>query len=265
MKLQECYVFSCICPSFWPLGGFPCDHYLWCIEHDHTGRPPPTQLGRNPSVEDPPSGHFQTCSLWSTFGWQASGWHPTGTLSCWSEWWYMCGLAKLIFIWACWRSVCSSRWASWGKFWSYTLYLRHIWVFSDETKHPSRSFALDGNIDFAVWHVSVPVNHCCVFLRARKVWLGFVSSVAHGNIMEYWFVLNKKHKSLLLHTNSIHEYVFGWNWGIELLPPANGVRKVTFSVISVCLSEWRRESPWYHYPWCIGPHCTGKFPSPPYL
>ena len=35
-----------------------------------------------PSSTSPPDKQVQTCILWSTCGWQAGGWHPTGILSC---------------------------------------------------------------------------------------------------------------------------------------------------------------------------------------
>ena len=102
--------------------------------------------------------------------------------------------------------------ACWGKFSRYTLCINAMSGFSAMKHNISLQIT---RYRFAVWHVSVLVNHCCVFFRAEKVWPGFVSSVTHGNVMKYWFVLNK---------NTSHGYctqiprrkVFGWNWGIEL-------------------------------------------------
>ena len=85
------------------VGGSPCDYYPWCIGPHCTGPQPSLDI-RPPSLPDirPPAPWdiiCETCSNlfawgpipspvltsgghWSTYGWQASGTHPTGMLSC---------------------------------------------------------------------------------------------------------------------------------------------------------------------------------------
>ena len=65
--------------------GILCDHYPWCI--CPTNRAPlvhfPSSQNMGPHCNGiPRPGHFQTCSFWSTYGWQTDGLIPIGMLSC---------------------------------------------------------------------------------------------------------------------------------------------------------------------------------------
>ena len=112
-KFHEDNIFSCVCllsVSLVNKGWILCGHYPWYIRPDHTGPPwpypvrPPVQeviqsccrlLNFDITVQgyphaqnlfnvvltvQPPTKPVQTCSLWSTYGWQVGSWYPTGML-----------------------------------------------------------------------------------------------------------------------------------------------------------------------------------------
>ena len=76
--------------------------FLLCIGIHHTGVTHPplpcswnltalrSPVPRDLTVQGPPTRHVQTCSLWSTYSWQADGWHSTGLLASWRCFFFRC-------------------------------------------------------------------------------------------------------------------------------------------------------------------------------